>query len=99
MNINLIKRSGNTLSNTISFFEGTEEERGLRSWRRKYDVSDTRSADDDTTYDIPFIMGCLRRQKWARYIPFLPTFNVNIRNIFRKCCCKSSKQKAYDISS
>lgn len=28
----------------------------------------------DDTYDLPVIMNCLRRQRWAKYVPFLPTF-------------------------
>ncbi|KAL4240898.1 hypothetical protein ACF0H5_001680 [Mactra antiquata] len=81
---------GFILDNTVP---GTVEERGIKSWRKVYSAgTDVKEKEDDVTYDLPFIMGCLRRQKWARFIPFLPTFNVKLGKSL-KCCCRK-KEKA-----
>ncbi|KAH3861942.1 solute carrier family 23 member 1-like isoform X2 [Dreissena polymorpha] len=79
---------GFVLDNTVP---GTIEERGIKLWRKTFVVGDKCSPEVDTTYDLPLIMGCLRRQRWARYIPFLPTFRVDIgrrcKIMKKKYCC------------
>lgn len=74
---------------------GTEDERGVRKWRKlSNNVADEKTVQSEDTYDLPYIMGCLRRQKWATYIPFLPTFRVRPGLKSRLCsCCKKSKEK------
>ncbi|XP_052819866.1 solute carrier family 23 member 2-like isoform X1 [Mya arenaria] len=85
---------GFVLDNTVP---GTDEERGVRAWRKSYAVGGNSvlpSAEGDSTYDLPYIMGCLRRMRWTRYIPFLPTFSVGAgKKLFcNNCsCCKKSK--------
>ena len=54
---------------------GTLEERGILKWRAQFvDDSEDSKKSINTCYDLPFGMGFLRRQKWAQYVPFLPTF-------------------------
>ena len=65
---------------------GTDEERGVKKWRKRYTTHDGISSAEDTTYDLPFIMGCLRRQKWTAYVPFLPTFKYNLVHLIKRCC-------------
>ena len=63
---------GFLLDNTVP---GTLEERGILKWRAQFadDPEDSKKSAN-TCYDLPFGMGILRRQKWAQYVPFLPTF-------------------------
>jgi nucleobase transporter 1/2 len=76
--------------------KGSDEERGIKSWRKTYtaDVPTESDSEEDNTYDLPFIMTCLKRQRWAAYIPFLPTFQFSIGKYFKglssKCRGKSS---------
>ncbi|XP_077992050.1 solute carrier family 23 member 1-like isoform X2 [Glandiceps talaboti] len=64
---------GLTLDNTIP---GTKEERGLLHWHQEVTYGNQPSvpAQALTTYDFPFGMSFVRRWKFARYLPFCPTF-------------------------
>merc|ERR1712130_137074 len=67
---------GFLLDNTIP---GTPEERGLVAWaaqHRETDGSELR----EKCYDLPIGMPWLRRQTWAQYVPFLPTFSQGIKS-------------------
>lgn len=66
------------LDNTIP---GTPEERGITAWNKQFQ-SNSKTAE--TTYDLPFIMPCLYRVNWARYIPFLPVFDEKLLTLKRK---------------
>lgn len=82
---------GFVLDNTVP---GTDEERGIKSWRKTYSVNssaDLNPAADDT-YDLPCIMGCLRRKAWARYIPFLPTFKMGCGKSLKAWCKKYTRK-------
>ncbi|XP_060599136.1 solute carrier family 23 member 1-like [Ruditapes philippinarum] len=78
---------GCVLDNTVP---GSDEERGIKSWRKTYtaDVPTGSDSEEDNTYDLPFIMKCLKRQRWAAYIPFLPTFQFSIGKYFKGLCSK-----------
>ncbi|XP_060554543.1 solute carrier family 23 member 2-like, partial [Ruditapes philippinarum] len=78
---------GCVLDNTVP---GSDEERGIKSWRKTYtaDVPTGSVSEEDNTYDLPFIMKCLKRQRWAAYIPFLPTFQFSIGKYFKGLCSK-----------
>lgn len=78
---------GFILDNTVP---GTDEERGIKLWRKALVKADA-SSGYDKTYDLPFIMGCLRRQRWATYVPFLPTFKA--RNPCRGCRTRCHAQE------
>ncbi|XP_045214461.2 solute carrier family 23 member 2-like isoform X2 [Mercenaria mercenaria] len=77
---------GFVLDNTVP---GSDEERGIKSWRKTYtaDPNNVDSIEDDT-YDLPFIMNCLRQHKWTTYIPFLPTFRFSIGKYLKGLCSK-----------
>ena len=66
------------LDNTIP---GSPEERGITAWNRQFE---SHSKTDEKTYDLPFIMPCLNRVSWARYIPFLPVFDEQLFTFKRK---------------
>lgn len=75
---------------------GTDEERGIIIWREIPDQSDEDSADDAydnlnltmKTYDLPFITKYIRRWKYSKYIPFLPTFD-GFDDV--RCCCRGKE--------
>jgi len=62
---------GFVLDNTIP---GTDEERGLVKWQEMHiQADDLSNVERLRCYDLPFITPFLKRQKWARYIPCLPS--------------------------
>ena len=46
-----------------------------------------------SAYDIPWITPTLRRWKWTKYMPFLPTFQEDCGN---NCCRGSRDEPEYD---
>ena len=74
---------------------GTDEERGILLWREIPGSSDDDINNPDSnslnlsmkTYDIPFVTKYLRRWKYSKYVPFLPTFD-GFNDL--KSCCKGS---------
>ena len=83
-------------------FAGSDEERGMTTWReqsaagrRRQEGSDEleESAQTTDTYDIPVITPILRRWRWTRYVPFLPTFDEGMCSLGRKTKKKTKKMK------
>ena len=66
---------GFLLDNTVP---GTDQERGLVAWRAQH--GEARAGQLAATYDIPYITVWARGQRWARYVPFLPTFAAPSEN-------------------
>ncbi|XP_069811824.1 solute carrier family 23 member 1-like [Dendropsophus ebraccatus] len=64
---------GCLLDNTIP---GTDEERGTSAWHKQMHAEKTNGSVGQSCYDLPFVTNYLRRLSWARYIPFLPTFQM-----------------------
>ncbi|XP_071960185.1 solute carrier family 23 member 2-like [Antedon mediterranea] len=63
---------GFVLDNTIP---GTDEERGILTWRRLLSTADESEMEDPAkTYDIPFGMKYIRSKEFFSYLPFCPTF-------------------------
>ncbi|XP_077066823.1 solute carrier family 23 member 2 isoform X4 [Siphateles boraxobius] len=60
---------GFVLDNTIP---GTEEERGIKSWR-KVEVGSKIHMTDHSCYNLPFCMNFIQRFKLLHYLPFLPS--------------------------
>ena len=55
---------------------GTEEERGIKKWRKlNVNVSSAHS-DAIKTYDLPFIQKYLDKYRFSEYLPFCPTFSM-----------------------
>ncbi|XP_058444918.1 solute carrier family 23 member 2-like [Malaya genurostris] len=58
---------------------GTAEERGLLAWSKEMAIENT---NEDivisSTFDFPYGMQTLRRWKWTRHIPFLPTYKMKL---------------------
>ncbi|KAK3596633.1 hypothetical protein CHS0354_039811 [Potamilus streckersoni] len=72
---------------------GTAEERGILLWRKsKLDDTDLdeNSHSSLKTYDFPIGMRFIRKWRWAKYIPVMPTFI----EIEREICC--AKEEALD---
>ncbi|KAK2880500.1 hypothetical protein Q8A73_023198 [Channa argus] len=63
---------GFVLDNTIP---GTRKERGIESWQDKV-REESKSTYDQSSYDIPFCNGALKRFKCFRYLPFLPSYKM-----------------------
>lgn len=56
---------------------GTRVERGLVAWENEMALTRSEegsSAPGKSTYDFPFGMSLLRKCKWTKFIPFLPTY-------------------------
>uniref|UniRef100_A0A182XWU4 Uncharacterized protein n=1 Tax=Anopheles stephensi TaxID=30069 RepID=A0A182XWU4_ANOST len=65
---------------------GTPEERGLVAWSKEMAL-ETDSGDglpaggiqmERNTFDFPYGMGLMRRWKWTRHVPFLPTYKMKL---------------------
>lgn len=68
---------------------GTQEERGLIAWSKEMELDTGASVESDeeyipNTFDFPFGMDALRRWKWTRYVPFLPTYRPGIYSCGQK---------------
>ena len=71
-----------TINVSCSVFTGTLEDRGILSWRETPDQPEEEKQEskdsriDLKTYDLPFVTKYIRRWKYTKYIPFLPTFGT-----------------------
>ena len=63
---------------------GTDEERGIRKWR-KLDDSASSQSEAMKSYELPLIQKYLDKWKICRYLPFCPTFSLRCGLV----CCKS----------
>ncbi|KAK2867188.1 hypothetical protein Q8A67_025305 [Cirrhinus molitorella] len=61
---------GFVLDNTIP---GTEEERGIKSWRKAVHEGSQIHVSDHSCYNLPFCTNFIRRFKLLHYLPFLPS--------------------------
>jgi len=80
------------LDNTIP---GTDEERGMVQWRAQA-AGHLNKDTEDTTYDLPFVMGLVKRCRWARFLPLSPTFEGYPPS---RCGCRrrnNKEQYAFD---
>uniref|UniRef100_A0A182VXG1 Xanthine/uracil transporter n=1 Tax=Anopheles minimus TaxID=112268 RepID=A0A182VXG1_9DIPT len=75
---------GCTLDNLIP---GTPEERGLVAWSKEMALETDPSTDglapggielEKNTFDFPYGMQLMRRWKWTRHVPFLPTYKMKL---------------------
>nr|XP_049462703.1 solute carrier family 23 member 2 [Anopheles coluzzii] len=66
---------------------GTPEERGLVAWSKEMALETVQANDDlpagglvweKSTFDFPYGMQLMRRWKWTRYVPFLPTYRMKL---------------------
>ncbi|GBM76736.1 Solute carrier family 23 member 1 [Araneus ventricosus] len=60
---------GFLLDNSIP---GTDEERGLLTWRKE--TSDDSGCSTSKTYELPYIMNSLKKVSFLRYLPISPTY-------------------------
>ncbi|CAG7819612.1 unnamed protein product [Allacma fusca] len=74
---------GFVLDNTIP---GTDEERGL-SQRAAAERAAILAGDE--TYNLPFGMDFIKRQKWMRYLPISPTYDRHIVQLLPWCTSKT----------
>ncbi|XP_073413118.1 solute carrier family 23 member 1-like [Dendrobates tinctorius] len=65
---------GCLLDNTIP---GSDEERGTSAWHKQMHTAKTNGSLGQSCYDLPFVTKYLRRLSGSRYIPFLPTFQMD----------------------
>ncbi|XP_058622298.1 solute carrier family 23 member 2 isoform X2 [Onychostoma macrolepis] len=61
---------GFVLDNTIP---GTEEERGIKSWRKAAHEGSQIHVSDHSCYNLPFCTNFIQRFKLLHYLPFLPS--------------------------
>ncbi|XP_033731827.1 solute carrier family 23 member 1-like [Pecten maximus] len=84
------------LDNTVP---GTDEERGILLWRNKLSSTNVDDNEDSefraesavsslSIYDLPLITPLLHRNKWCRYVPFLPTFEYD--SLSQTTCCRDN---------
>ncbi|XP_058055573.1 solute carrier family 23 member 2 [Anopheles bellator] len=60
---------------------GTDEERGLVAWSKEMalDVGQqSEHAAERSTFDFPYGSALMRRWKWTRHVPFLPTYKMKL---------------------
>uniref|UniRef100_A0A8D8AFE7 Solute carrier family 23 member 2 n=1 Tax=Culex pipiens TaxID=7175 RepID=A0A8D8AFE7_CULPI len=58
---------------------GTAEERGLVAWSKEMALEvDSDETIESNTFDFPYGMSLLRRWKWTRHVPFLPTYKMKL---------------------
>ncbi|ETN66964.1 solute carrier family 23 member 2 [Anopheles darlingi] len=66
---------------------GTDEERGLVAWSKEMALDAGQPVNANShhptdgakcPYDFPYGSGLLRRWKWTRYVPFLPTYKIKL---------------------
>ncbi|KAI5652159.1 permease family domain-containing protein [Phthorimaea operculella] len=55
---------------------GTDEERGLAAWAKEMSLEAAGASEHGDTYDFPIGMSYIRRWKWTRYLPFMPTYEA-----------------------
>uniref|UniRef100_A0AAR2KFK5 Uncharacterized protein n=1 Tax=Pygocentrus nattereri TaxID=42514 RepID=A0AAR2KFK5_PYGNA len=60
---------GFVLDNTIP---GTDEERGIKSWRKMVHGINSAYFSDHSCYNLPFCMNLLHRFRFLQHFPFLP---------------------------
>ncbi|XP_069485439.1 solute carrier family 23 member 1-like [Ambystoma mexicanum] len=65
---------GCLLDNTIP---GTDEERGTSAWQRQIQGDGANDGTGQSCYDLPFVTIFLKKLPWTRYVPFLPSFQMN----------------------
>jgi solute carrier family 23 (nucleobase transporter), member 1 len=53
---------------------GTLEERGIIGWRKEISLENAENSEETKCYDIPYVMGFLKKCKLAYHVPFLPTY-------------------------
>ncbi|XP_053538352.1 solute carrier family 23 member 2 [Ictalurus punctatus] len=61
---------GFILDNTIP---GTDEERGIKHWRKTIDGSTSEIFSNQSCYDLPFCMTFLHKFRFLQNLPFLPS--------------------------
>lgn len=77
---------GFILDNTIP---GTDDERGLNKWlTTTSEATDSSEEEKTCSYDIPYITPWLKRQSWASYLPFLPSYQERSFSSFF-CCIEN----------
>ena len=64
---------------------GTDEERGIYSWRQK-ESTDTEYAAGKDIYEFPYVMKYIRRIKCCSYVPISPTFHMELKSLACNCC-------------
>ena len=81
----------------VSYFLGTDEERGLIKWRKQL-IKKRRSRKDvaeaetmrRSVYEIAFLTKYLKRWNWTTFLPFSPTFD---EELFKIKSSKADKKK------
>ncbi|WAR17070.1 S23A2-like protein [Mya arenaria] len=84
---------GFILDNTVP---GTDEERGLKTWRQNLsDKGEASDLEERKVYDLPFIGNHIRRVNCLKYLPISPTFVVNETGVTNKALVGNTNQ-AFD---
>ena len=59
----------------LFYFSGTDEERGIKKWRKLDASASTSQSEALKIYELPLIQKYLNRWKICEYLPFCPTFS------------------------
>ncbi|XP_053407912.1 solute carrier family 23 member 2-like [Mercenaria mercenaria] len=87
---------GCLLDNTVS---GTDEERGILSWRKRNVTTFDASGRDASLsmYEYPYVTKYFRRLRVCSYIPVSPTFDKGMNVTCSRACCRP-KTKRNNVS-
>ena len=75
----------------LFYFSGTDEERGIKKWRKLDASASTSQSEALKIYELPLIQKYLNRWKICEYLPFCPTFTFGSNK-------KSGEMRAKRIS-
>ena len=81
------------------YFPGTDEERGIASWRKVLvnptgNSSTVKEQGNLSMYDIPLVTGCFRRINFCSYVPVSPSFQSQRITQVCQCCRRRIDQNA-----
>ena len=72
------------LAQLFSVMLGTDEERGIKKWRKLDITGLSMNSEAMKTYDLPLIQKYLNKGNFWSYLPFCPSFSM-------KCRCRVLK--------
>ena len=63
----------------FSVMLGTDEERGIKKWRKLDITGSSMNSESMKTYDLPLIQKYLNKGRLWSYLPFCPSFSMKCR--------------------
>ena len=72
-------------------FTGTDEERGIKKWRKLDETGSSAQNEAMKSYELPLIQKFLDKLKICEYMPFCPRFSFKCN---LSCCSSNSENVA-----